>query len=83
MILSSLTRAQQNTLQIGDEVMAQVLTAPQFDETQDDWVEFTERLGYYFVANAIDDRDKQRAVLRTSTGAPTYRLVKDLVLFLV
>ena len=60
--------------------MAQVLTAPQFDETQDDWVEFTERLGYYFVANAIDDGDKQRAILLTSAGASTYRLVKSLVL---
>ena len=60
--------------------MAQVLTAPRFDETQDDWVEFTERLGYYFVANAIDDGDKQRAILLTSAGASTYRLVKSLVL---
>ena len=60
--------------------MAQVVTAPQFNETQDDWVEFTKRLGYYFVANAIDDGDKQRAILLTSAGASTYRLVKSLVL---
>ena len=61
-------------------IMAQVLTAPQFDETQDDWVEFTERLRYYFVANTIDDGDKQRAILLTSAGASTYCLVKSLEL---
>uniref|UniRef100_A0A1X7UXE0 Uncharacterized protein n=1 Tax=Amphimedon queenslandica TaxID=400682 RepID=A0A1X7UXE0_AMPQE len=39
--------------------MAQELTTPMFDKTQNDWLEFTKRLGYYFVANAIGDGDKQ------------------------
>ena len=51
-----------------------------FDATQEDWVEYAERLQHYFVANKIDDEDIQRAILLTNVGPSTYRLAKTLSL---
>ena len=51
-----------------------------FDATQEDWVEYAERLQHYFVANGIDKEDVQRAILLTNVGPSTYRLAKTLSL---
>ena len=51
-----------------------------FDSSQEDWVEYAERLEHYFVANGIDNADVQRAILFTSVGPSTYRLIKTLSL---
>uniref|UniRef100_A0A1X7T248 Retrotransposon gag domain-containing protein n=1 Tax=Amphimedon queenslandica TaxID=400682 RepID=A0A1X7T248_AMPQE len=51
-----------------------------FDATQEDWVEYAERLEHYFVANSIDNGDVQRAILLTNVGPATYRLAKTLSL---
>ena len=48
-----------------------------FDSSQEDWVEYAERLEHYFVANGIDNAD---AILFTSVGPSTYRLIKTLSL---
>ena len=39
-------------------------------------MEYAERLEHYFVANGIDNADVQRAILFTSVGPSTYRLIK-------
>ncbi len=39
----------------------------------------SERLDQYFVANDIADGGKQRAVLLSVCGAPTYKLIRNLV----
>ena len=51
-----------------------------FGSSQEDWVEYAERLKHYFVANGIDNADVQRAILFTSVGPSTYRLIKTLSL---
>ena len=45
----------------------------------DDWEQYTERLEQYFVANAVEDADKKRAVLLTVVGKETYSLLSNLV----
>ena len=39
---------------------------------------YTERMQQYFVANAVEE-DRQRAMLLSTCGPPTYQLMKDLV----
>ena len=51
-----------------------------FDSSQEDWIEYVERLDYYFVANEIDDPAKKRAILLTAVGPTTYRLIRTLCL---
>ena len=45
----------------------------------DDWEQYTERLEQYFVAHAVEDADKKRAVLLTVVGKETYSLLSNLV----
>ena len=45
----------------------------------DDWEQYTERFKQYFVANAVEDADKKRAVLLTVVGKETYSLLSNLV----
>ena len=54
-------------------------TAPVFDSTQEEWVEYIERLSY-FLANDIGDPAKKRAILVDVIGPKTYRLIKMLSL---
>ena len=44
-----------------------------------DWEQYTERLEQYFVANAVVDADKKRAVLLIVVGKETYSLLSNLV----
>ena len=53
---------------------------PVFDGSQEDWVEYVERLDSYFVANDITDPAKKRAILLNAVGPSTYRLLKTLCL---
>ena len=55
-----------------------VVTA--FDGDQEEWVEYTEQLENYFIANDIDDGNKKRAILLNGVGPTTYRLIKTLAL---
>ena len=50
-----------------------------FNHDQDDWSEYVERLEHYFAANDIVSADKQRAILLSAVGPPTYRLIRTLV----
>ncbi len=48
-----------------------------FDSTQEEWVEYAERLENYFIANDITNEGKQRAILLHCVGPATYRLTWD------
>ena len=49
-----------------------------FDSSREEWSEYAERLGHYFVANDIASEEKRRAILLTAVGPTTYRLLKTL-----
>ena len=59
--------------------MAQHGKLGEFENGKEDWKSYTERLAQYFKANDITDASKQRAVLISSCGARTYRLMKDVL----
>ena len=40
-----------------------------FKLSQEDWTQYTERLGHYLTANGIDKVDRKRALLLTIIGA--------------
>ena len=55
-----------------------------FDEKTETWEYYTERLGHYFDANAIDDESpgdkaKRRVILLSVCGSKTYKLMCDLL----
>ena len=50
-----------------------------FDRSMDDWTAYCERLEQYFAANDVEDADKKHAILLSYCGAPTYRLICNLV----
>ena len=54
-------------------------TLAPFDPTEEEWVEYTDRLSYYFTANGINDNAKKRAILISCCGPATFRLMKSLV----
>ena len=51
----------------------------EFDNNNDDWPQYAERLGNFFVANGIDATEKKRAVLLSVVGASTYKTLRNLV----
>lgn len=66
-------------ISIGDEdIMALIGKVEEFQEN-DDWIEYTERLDQYFLANEITNNEKKRAVLLSTCGAKTYKLIRNLV----
>ena len=59
--------------------MAKHGTIAEFDRSQEDWVEYTERLEQYFIANEVVDASKKKAILLSVCGAATYKLIRSLV----
>ena len=51
----------------------------EFDGTNDEWLQYVERLEHFFAANGIDDADKKLAVLLTVVGAATYKTLRNIV----
>ena len=49
-----------------------------FDSSVDDWNSYTERLDQYLMANEVVSTEKKRAVLLSSVGASTYKLIRNL-----
>ena len=45
----------------------------------DEWEIFTEQLPHYFTANGVTDKDQQQAILLSTCGTATYKLLKTLV----
>ena len=52
----------------------------EFNQLEDSWQNYIERLGFFFTANGIDDADKKKAVLLSCCGATTYQLIRGLVM---
>ena len=50
-----------------------------FDDKQEEWDHYIERLGFFFSANKITDAGQKRAVLLTVCGPQTYKLIRNLV----
>ena len=59
--------------------MAQHGLSREFDPAKEDWISYTERLQHYFTANDVNDWNKQRAILLSACGPPTYQLIRYLV----
>ena len=52
---------------------------PEFSGSAAEWDVFAKQLKFYFTANGISDAAKQRAILLSSCGTVTYKLLKTLV----
>ncbi|CAB3995696.1 Retrovirus-related Pol poly from transposon, partial [Paramuricea clavata] len=50
-----------------------------FDEAEETWTQYTERLEQYFLANEVTDAKKQRAIFLSVCGSKTYALIRDLL----
>ncbi|CAC5400803.1 unnamed protein product [Mytilus coruscus] len=50
----------------------------EFDDISEDWIQYTERLNHYFIANNIENMEKQRAILLSACGKKTYKLMRNL-----
>ena len=55
-----------------------------FNEENETWEHYTERLGYYFEANSIGeenagDKAKRRAILSSVCGGKIYKLICDIL----
>ena len=73
------TVVKRENITFGDEdIMALIGKVEEFQEN-DNWIEYAERLEDYFTANEITDNGKKRAVLLSSCGAKTYKLIRNLV----
>ena len=73
------TAVKRENITFGDEdIMASIGKVEEFQEN-DNWIEYAERLEHYFTANEITDNGKKRAVLLSSCGAKTYKLIRNLV----
>ena len=51
----------------------------QFIPSQETWSSYTERLGYYFIANDVQDPAKKKVILLTVWGPSTFQLLKNLL----
>ena len=52
----------------------------EFNGNDESWENYTERMGFYFTANGIDDPGIQKAVLLSSCGPSTYQLLRGLAM---
>lgn len=50
----------------------------EYNHDVEDWAEYIEQLKSYFTANDIADDAKKAAILLSSVGATTYKLIKNL-----
>lgn len=51
----------------------------EFNESEESWTQYPERLEQYFLANKIEDDKQQRAILLSIYGSKTYGLIWDLL----
>ena len=58
--------------------MANHGTISPFEQGKEDWTSYSEHLEQYFAANDVTDAGKQRAILLSSCGAPTYQVIRNL-----
>jgi len=55
-------------------------TLSAFNPQEEDWLEYSERLEFYFMANRITTEAKKRAILLSRVGPTTVCLMRSLVL---
>ena len=53
-------------------------TVNEFDEKTDSWSNYIDRLEQFFIANEIESEQKQKAILLSSVGPRTYKLICNL-----
>lgn len=51
----------------------------EFDHRTGDWKSYVERAQQYFAANDVESAGKKRAILLSSVGNKTYRIIKDVL----
>ena len=51
----------------------------EFDGDKEEWPQYVERLGHFFLANGIENADKKRAVFLSVVGPATYKTLRNLV----
>ena len=61
------------------EIMAVYGHVGEFNRDTDDWKSYIEQMNCFFDANGIDKDDRKRAILLSSCGSQTYRLLRSLV----
>ena len=47
--------------------------------TGEDWIQYVERMEYYFQANRITEEGTKRAVLISAMGGKAYKLMRNLI----
>ena len=47
--------------------------------TGEDWIQYIERMEYYFQANKITHGDTKRAILIRSMGGKAYKMMRNLI----
>ena len=50
----------------------------EFDSESDDWTQYIERLEHYFIANEVNDANKQKSILISVCGPKAYKLMRSL-----
>ena len=51
----------------------------EFDNSQEDWDTYVERVSLYLIANDVTNAEKKRAILLSVCGTRTYHVIRDLV----
>ena len=64
-------------IQASDE-MATFGKIEEYNPDTDSWNEYVERLEHFFLANDIESKDKKKAILLSTGGARTYKLLRNL-----
>ena len=54
-------------------------TVGPFNDEEETWTQYVERLEQYFIANEVEDDKKQRAIFLSVCGPKTYALLRDLL----
>ena len=54
-------------------------TVGPFNDEEETWTQYVERLEQYFIANEVEDDKKQRAIFLIVCGPKTYALLRDLL----
>ena len=51
----------------------------EFDEEKEQWTQYVERLGHFFMANDVESPERKRAILLTVMGPKCYKLLRSLI----
>ena len=52
----------------------------EFEKDKEDWICYVERIILFFEANEIQEESKKKAILLSSVGAETYKVIKNLAI---